>query len=557
MEQTKYDVFISYSRKDYVMNDEVIPGNPISAIQEMFDKNGIKYWFDKEVIYGGEEFVEVIADAIANSKMLVFVSSVHSNESVYTAGEILEALDGKKLIIPVRIDDCSYNKKFRILLRPFDFIDYKAQPNTALTDLLRTVSKEKVRKSMLDECNEAREQFWGTMKAKDYNRFVTDVMKRYYGQEFMMNINHREFGIVCVPSRLSSSVTSITEFDYLCDFENSKLSGFNVNEHQGYTRNKWYAEYSAIIEGKIHHPNRPGYMLDKIIVNSDGYFEKMRVHVGTYAENVYSTHVLEYELYLAYKEYCKNDLNNPDIWTGLKNSLCIRNKMHEDVDINDEYLFKRKMYESLLSGSGRDSLLSVQMLVIIKSKRSKKYEVKIVQRSNEVAIKPGIYQFVPAGGFEILNDSDDNIYDDGELVDNFSPGCAVFREYLEELFSRPEFEGGGNGSIEERLLKDPCIIAIEDMLETGTASLHFLGSVIELAGLRHELSFVLILHEDAYARIPLITNEECKKGMLKSIPVERFNQENDIWANIHGPSAAMWHMFQQTALYQSLVNANG
>lgn len=50
MEQPKYDVFISYSRKDYVVNDEIIPGNPIAAIQELFDKNDVKYWFDKEGI---------------------------------------------------------------------------------------------------------------------------------------------------------------------------------------------------------------------------------------------------------------------------------------------------------------------------------------------------------------------------------------------------------------------------------------------------------------------------------------------------------------------------
>ena len=88
MEQTKYDVFISYSRKDYVVNDELIPGNTITDIQELFDKNGVKYWFDKECIYSGEEFVKEISTTIKNSKMVVFVSSKNSNESEYTCGEI-------------------------------------------------------------------------------------------------------------------------------------------------------------------------------------------------------------------------------------------------------------------------------------------------------------------------------------------------------------------------------------------------------------------------------------------------------------------------------------
>ena len=151
MEQKKYDVFISYSRKDYVKDDVVIPGNPITAIQEMFDKNGISYWFDKDGIYSGQEFVEVISNAIANSKMLVFVSSKHSNASMWTAGEIFEAVDGEKLIIPVRIDDCPYNKRFKLLIRPLDYIDYQGQPNTALPQLLRAVNIEKEKHAKIEK----------------------------------------------------------------------------------------------------------------------------------------------------------------------------------------------------------------------------------------------------------------------------------------------------------------------------------------------------------------------------------------------------------------------
>lgn len=94
MEQTTYDVFISYSRKDYVHNGEIIPDNPILAITKLFDENGVKYWFDKDGVFSGQKFMGVISDAIADSKMLVFVSSKNSNSSLYTAGEIIEANDG-------------------------------------------------------------------------------------------------------------------------------------------------------------------------------------------------------------------------------------------------------------------------------------------------------------------------------------------------------------------------------------------------------------------------------------------------------------------------------
>lgn len=72
----KYDVFISYSRRDYVDESyNVIPGNAIAEIQNVFDENGITYWFDKDGIYSGQEFIEIITGAIAESKILIFISS--------------------------------------------------------------------------------------------------------------------------------------------------------------------------------------------------------------------------------------------------------------------------------------------------------------------------------------------------------------------------------------------------------------------------------------------------------------------------------------------------
>ena len=140
----KYDVFISYSRRDYVdENYNVIPGNAIAEIQNVFDEKGITYWFDKDGIYSGQEFIEIITGAIAESKMLIFISSKHSNESMWTAGEIFEALDGEKAIIPVKIDNCQYNKKFKLLIRPLDYIDYQENPQNALKDLLRAINKVK------------------------------------------------------------------------------------------------------------------------------------------------------------------------------------------------------------------------------------------------------------------------------------------------------------------------------------------------------------------------------------------------------------------------------
>ena len=97
------------------------------------------------------------------------------------------------------------------------------------------------------------------------------------------------------------------------------------------------------------------------------------------------------------------------------------------------------------------------------------------------------------------------------------------------------------------------------MLVNKTADLHFLGSLIDLTTLRHELSFVFVLHEDIFSETQLIPNDECNRRRVYGYPVRDFDDMDtkiyrSIWDKIHIPSAAMWHMFRKTKLYESLIN---
>lgn len=140
--EQKHSVFISYSRHDYVdEQNEIIPGNCISRIMEAFEKNGISYWIDKEGVYSGDEFKEVLTTAIENAQVFIFISSVSSNNSKWTAKEINVAVYEKKKIIPVLIDDSKYNKSVKLDLVGLDFIDYKKNPSLGLRELIKSVKK--------------------------------------------------------------------------------------------------------------------------------------------------------------------------------------------------------------------------------------------------------------------------------------------------------------------------------------------------------------------------------------------------------------------------------
>ena len=114
MEQTKYDVFISYSRKDLSVVQEIC---------QLFQEYNISYWLDKKDIHAGGEFLGDIVQAIRNCKITLFISSANSNNSIYTAKEVAMAFNEGKYIIPYKIDSSSFNRNLELVLCDLNWVE--------------------------------------------------------------------------------------------------------------------------------------------------------------------------------------------------------------------------------------------------------------------------------------------------------------------------------------------------------------------------------------------------------------------------------------------------
>ncbi len=140
MEQTKYDVFISYSRHDYVDDHEnVIPNNEVSKIMEALTDAGITYWIDKEGIYSGDKFTEELPKIIKLAPIFVYLSTANANKSKYTSKEIAIADEYGKYIIPVRIDMTPYSEKVIFRIADVSFIKYAVNPAKGREDLVKSI----------------------------------------------------------------------------------------------------------------------------------------------------------------------------------------------------------------------------------------------------------------------------------------------------------------------------------------------------------------------------------------------------------------------------------
>lgn len=112
----KYDIFISYSRKDL---DEVV--TLFNAIRSQIPD--LSFWFDLNGVESGDEFEDKIISAIDNSSYVLFALSENSIESPWAKDEVMYAKNTDKKVIPVLLKGSQMKGWFLFKFGRIDCID--------------------------------------------------------------------------------------------------------------------------------------------------------------------------------------------------------------------------------------------------------------------------------------------------------------------------------------------------------------------------------------------------------------------------------------------------
>ena len=134
----RYDVFISYSRKDVEIADQIC---------DVLKENKITYFIDRKDISGGEDYLTKLATNIESCSLFLFLGSYNSlKDSIWTPKEITYAVTHKDsyTIIPYLIDDEPLPKDIEILLSNINVRNINEHPieTTLLEDI--KIAKEKI-----------------------------------------------------------------------------------------------------------------------------------------------------------------------------------------------------------------------------------------------------------------------------------------------------------------------------------------------------------------------------------------------------------------------------
>lgn len=156
-------IFISYKRLD---KDKVFP-----IVDEIYKRTGVKCWIDLEGIESGDQFQNVIINAIDNAEIVVFMLSknfispyvdpetgkVNLRKQTFPQKEIMYALNEDKRLVPVSIDgttvfDCKWLK---FNCSGLDSIDYsnEDQRNKFFRDVTSWLGTQSTKEYKLDTEN--------------------------------------------------------------------------------------------------------------------------------------------------------------------------------------------------------------------------------------------------------------------------------------------------------------------------------------------------------------------------------------------------------------------
>lgn len=135
--ETKYDVFISYSRKDTEIANKIC---------EALKQQGISFFIDRKGIKGGQEVPELLADAIVNCRIMLYLASINSYNSKYTNNEITFAFNEKPKgsIIPYIIDDSNLPNTQRFIFASINIRTIKEHPieTILMQDMCQLLNRE-------------------------------------------------------------------------------------------------------------------------------------------------------------------------------------------------------------------------------------------------------------------------------------------------------------------------------------------------------------------------------------------------------------------------------
>ena len=352
-------------------------------------------------------------------------------------------------------------------------------------------------------------QLFKNLSKPDYLKWQQEILEKLYkGLEIATVYERRYPAAILRPS-------SGFDFPYatLCKLMDVKLRKVQINKKQ--------RKYLKMLGSSLKWPEMKGFALKRLQLDANGNVKLIEAITSNFRQNVVTTHILEWELLKMYEKRLTADNFN----------------LHKDLPFRANYHNGREGQLAILEPFSAYPLISLQAMVVYKNYKNSvapNWQIVIAKRSTEVIVKPGFLQFQPAGGFEVYGEESDE--DELLVTQGFDLKTAMFREFAEELFDAKYLQHRPDGRDPQSVLSDPNIQKLLSLIKSKKAFMDYLGVVVDLSVLRHELSFLIVIDDKSFCQDPLLGSWEAKNVL--SVPPREL-QSFISRGTLHSSSAAL------------------
>lgn len=315
-------------------------------------------------------------------------------------------------------------------------------------------------------------EFSETILSNEFIEWQNQIIEKIYGSQNLIEISNSTFPVHCY---FPHPDIANHPFDKLCPIYSLILR----HEFDKTIPTKPQTEYWELVKDNFEY-NGYGYALNYLILDEENRITSLSAKSCRYFENVLTSDFLQYELYEIFKNKSLRKLALNLNKFQLLEYFPERQKIHSN----------QTQHDILTKGINRVAQLGVQALVAYKVQNE--YKVKMIKRGGPIILRPGYFQFIPSGQFEIWEKNPTEI----EFKKNYTPYYSIMREILEEVFGIKKFQRDKDGQSVESIIKNHDITKkLEKLIFENKAFFEFIGSDIDLTILRHELCFMLVIDE--------------------------------------------------------------
>jgi hypothetical protein len=215
--------------------------------------------------------------------------------------------------------------------------------------------------------------------------------------------------------------------------------------------------------------NLPTFAMQELLV---GARVQMRCQMGRYFDMIDTCDALEWEILRAASSL---KTSSTQAYKLFDKRLPLRSRLHAQVS------------NPVRSGACRSLAISLNALVAFYQDDG--VYLMLRKRSEQVAVHAGLIHVIPSFMFQPATPA---------IGHEFSLRHNIYREYLEELFDRPDPQQGESDP--DYFAHDPLLIELSHMLETGRAEWYYTGVAVNLLNLRPDICTVLLIKDDLWYR---------------------------------------------------------